>query len=358
MSAHPQTPRDTNEKPTSKPKPHQTVTSQAKRHAAITTSDIRGGPLGRVRAQYRKWHLCSVESGPGGKNAHVSIVLKPTNFTGDRLMTDYGSYVTYKPNALGMTPLSQLRAVSIEAPIFNTAPSYALGLILCWLSDEPAPALGRPDTRLETLDAAEQALRLLYPDTEAFEKDPQISAWQRVYRALQVNPRRYPCAADALGRRVVKGKSLPRLGPIVDVCNALSLRTRLPIASCDLDGIACGRLSIRRASGRELFTPLGSPNLEETVDPGEVVYTDGHGRAHSRRWNWRQSHEVRTTASSRNLLLTVESVAENSVEVVRAATNQLIGILTQSGHSLYSLPVLTASQHHLDVDKVLSAAYI
>ena len=86
-------------------------------------------------------------------------------------MTDYGSYVTYKPNALGMTPLSQLRAVSIEAPIFNTAPSYALGLILCWLSDEPAPALGRPDTRLETLDAAEQALRLLYPDTEAFEKD-------------------------------------------------------------------------------------------------------------------------------------------------------------------------------------------
>ena len=171
-------------------------------------------------------------------------------------MTDYGSHAAYKPTTQGLTPTVHPNAVSIESRIFDAAPSYALGLVLCRISD--ALTSWVPNAQSEALDAAERALRALYPDTAAFDKDPQVSAWQRSYRALHVNPRRYPCASDSLGRRVVRGKCLPRLGPVVDACNALSLNTRLPIASCDLDGIASGTLSIRLASGTEPFTPLGA----------------------------------------------------------------------------------------------------
>ena len=48
MPAHPQPPRDINEKPTSKPSPHQTVTSQAVGNDANDVAMIRAADIGVI----------------------------------------------------------------------------------------------------------------------------------------------------------------------------------------------------------------------------------------------------------------------------------------------------------------------
>lgn len=122
---------------------------------------------------------------------------------------------------------------------------------------------------------------------------------------MGVNPNRFPCAAESIARRVAKGDRLPRINALVDLCNAVSLGAALPVAACAVDGIT--DLVVRPADGTETFLPLGVPDAPERPEPGEVVYADADGRAHSRRWNWRQGHLVRTDLGRHRLLLTVES---------------------------------------------------
>ncbi len=69
------------------------------------------------------------------------------------------------------------------------------------------------------------------PEIAKFES---IAAWRQVYSRFGVKPNRYPCAAEALIRRVVEVGSLPRISVLVDLCNAASLRHAVPVAPFDL----------------------------------------------------------------------------------------------------------------------------
>ncbi|WP_425443818.1 B3/B4 domain-containing protein [Streptomyces aidingensis] len=134
---------------------------------------------------------------------------------------------------------------------------------------------------------------------------PRIREWREAHRAVAITPGRYPCASESLLRRPAKGERLPRINDLVDLCNAHSLASRLPIACCDVAGIGAFRLA--PASGAEEFLPLGSPDAPERPEPGEVAFLDERGRAHSRRWNWRQSDVVATRPGRRRLMISVES---------------------------------------------------
>ena len=78
----------------------------------------------------------------------------------------------------------------------------------------------------------------------------EVSAWRRAYTQMGLKPTQYRSAAEALLRRFRREGDLPRLHPLVDLCNAVSLAFALPVAVFDLAGVD-SRLEVRHAVGGE-----------------------------------------------------------------------------------------------------------
>ncbi|MEU6590049.1 phenylalanine--tRNA ligase beta subunit-related protein [Streptomyces sp. NPDC046881] len=160
----------------------------------------------------------------------------------------------------------------------------------------------------------------------ADETDPRIEAWHTAYRAFGTNPRRVRPSVDALGRRLAKQGSLPRINPAVDSYNAVSVRHGLPAGAFDLDRVT-GDVDIRYADGTESFTPLGEPGTVEHPRPGEIVYADAAGVL-TRHWNHRDAHRTRVTADSARVAFLLETLhADRDAGLLKTAAEELQGLL-------------------------------
>ncbi|MDG4796532.1 phenylalanine--tRNA ligase beta subunit-related protein [Micromonospora sp. WMMD1082] len=211
--------------------------------------------------------------------------------------------------------------VRIDDRVLTAVPAYVLGLIAV-----PAVQVAPADpTTASLLSTAEEALHRAGLDRAGVAEVPQIAAWRAAYQAVGVNPNRFPCAAESIARRVARGDRLPRINALVDLCNAISLGTALPVASCSVAGLTA--IAVRPADGSETYLPLGAPDAPERPEPGEVIYADADGRAHSRRWNWRQGHLVRTEPGRHRLLLTVETAHPDGRADVEIAMSLLLPAL-------------------------------
>lgn len=172
---------------------------------------------------------------------------------------------------------------------------------------------------------AEQAAALERLGSTPLSEVPSLSAWRRAFRAFGVDPTAYRSAAEALLRRLTKQGSIPSINTLVDVGNLVSIRHALPVAVFDLASIA-GGLTVRFAAGDESFTDLGSGSVE-SPEPGEVIFIDAAGHVAARRWCWRQSAESASSATTTDVLVTVEGHHEGARADVLAAVGELEDLL-------------------------------
>jgi DNA/RNA-binding domain of Phe-tRNA-synthetase-like protein len=164
----------------------------------------------------------------------------------------------------------------------------------------------------------------------ADETDPRIEAWHTAYRSFGTNPRRVRPSVDALGRRLAKKGTLPRINPAVDSYNAVSVRHGLPAGAFDLDHVT-GDIDIRHADGTESFTPLGEPGTVENPRPGEIVYADATGVL-TRHWNHRDAHRTRVTEDSTHVAFVLETLhATRDADLLKRAADELQDLL--AGHT-------------------------
>ncbi|MFD7935345.1 B3/4 domain-containing protein [Streptomyces sp. NPDC059755] len=207
----------------------------------------------------------------------------------------------------------------------------------------PAVAEAFPDTLIALVTATGLRGRESWPHTAvtveeleqqladgtwhpADETDPRIEAWHTAYRSFGTNPRRIRPSVDALGRRLAKKGSLPRINPAVDSYNAVSVRHGLPAGAFDLDHVT-GDVDIRHADGTESFTPLGEPDTVENPKPGEIIYTDTTGVL-TRHWNHRDAHRTRVTEDSTHVAFVLETLhADRDGDLLKVAADELQGLL-------------------------------
>jgi DNA/RNA-binding domain of Phe-tRNA-synthetase-like protein len=149
----------------------------------------------------------------------------------------------------------------------------------------------------------------------------EIQAWRRAFSQLGLKPTQYRCAAESLLRRLRKEGNLPRIHPLVDLCNAVSAAYATPVAVLDVDRIAMP-LEVRYAVGDEQY--LAFSGAVENPAPGEVVFADAAGRAHARRWTNRQSAASAVSDSTSTVLIVAEALHYSAAEDVRS----LVGTLT------------------------------
>jgi len=136
---------------------------------------------------------------------------------------------------------------------------------------------------------------------------PEIRAWRRTFSAMGLKPTQYRCASESLLRRFRKEGSLPRIHPLIDLCNAVSIAYAIPIAVFDTAFIGDG-LEVRPASGTESY--LAFSGQTEHPEPGETVFADAADNAHARRWTNRQSARSATRDTTSTVLIVAEALHE------------------------------------------------
>ncbi|MDK4701078.1 phenylalanine--tRNA ligase beta subunit-related protein [Rhizobium sp. CNPSo 4062] len=137
----------------------------------------------------------------------------------------------------------------------------------------------------------------------------EIQAWRRAFSKMGLKPTQYRCASEALLRRFRQEESLPRLHPLVDLCNAISIAFAIPVAVFDLSKIS-GDLEVRHANGSETYLTFSGEM--EHPEVREVIFADAAGQAHARRWTNRQSGLSAVRNDTHSVLIVAEALHESA----------------------------------------------
>jgi DNA/RNA-binding domain of Phe-tRNA-synthetase-like protein len=153
--------------------------------------------------------------------------------------------------------------------------------------------------------------------------DDHIASWQEALRLFSAKPQRTPCSAESLRKRALRGDAFPRINPIVDLYNAVSIAYAVPVGGEDISRyVGLPKLSV--ANGDEEFETVkeGVPYIEHP-EKGEVIWRNDRGVT-CRRWNWRQGPRTRITAQTTNAWFVLERLDPMPVEALQEAAEKLI----------------------------------
>ncbi len=169
---------------------------------------------------------------------------------------------------------------------------------------------------------------------------PEIQAWRRAFSRMGLKPTQYRCASESLLRRFRKEGELPRIHPLIDLCNAMSLAFAIPVAIWDVSQVA-DFLEVRYASGAESYVTFSGET--EHPAPHEVIFADAAGRAHARRWTNRQSglSAVRDTTTE------VVIVAEAMHDTAAADIGRLVSAIAGELNGVWAITPETVVLSHL-----------
>lgn len=179
--------------------------------------------------------------------------------------------------------------VSIDPALRAKCPRTALGCL--------SASVQAADTSAELeaeLAACEQKI-LQLPDPRAVLESPAILATRAAYKALGKDPARYRGSAEALLRRIIAGKGLPRIHAVVDIINIASVESRLPIGLYDLAHVR-GDITFRAGRAGETYKGIGKYDLNLEGLPLFADDLGPHGSATS------DSERTMVTAATRSVL--------------------------------------------------------
>jgi len=174
----------------------------------------------------------------------------------------------------------------------------------------------------EFLLEAEERVRREF-SLEKLKDYPRVRALRDFYWRLGIDPTKQRPSSEALVRRVLRGRKVPRINCIVDVGNAVSMVTLVPIGIYDLDKL-CPPLRLRFAKEGEVFKPIGG-SLEK-LSRGQIVLADARRVVHV--FPHRDCDETKVTGETRNVFVVacgVPGLGERVVvETAREVGSKLI----------------------------------
>jgi DNA/RNA-binding domain of Phe-tRNA-synthetase-like protein len=210
-------------------------------------------------------------------------------------------------------------------PAFHFAPEVAArGVIgrysaLLGIDQSAADVNGIADFVDQVVTAARNRI-----SREAIGADPILAGFRALHQAFAVPTRKLFSAPETLFRYVEKRGDIPRIGPLIDLYNAISLETSLALGAHDLARIE-GDISLRLTTGTERFHPVGAIE-PEPIRAGEYAYVDDGGEVICR-LEVRQVEKTKITPSTRDVFLIVQGNPATSTSLVEAGHDRLITVL-------------------------------
>jgi DNA/RNA-binding domain of Phe-tRNA-synthetase-like protein len=216
----------------------------------------------------------------------------------------------------------------VEAAVFELRPDYRALLVAV---DGIVPGAGA-EVGAALLQAAQAAADAALRATPA-EQVPHVAAWRDAYRAFGAKPQRTRNSLEALLRRADAG--LPRVNPLTDVYNAISVLHQVPLGGEDLERYR-GAPRLIRAGGSEPFDTVAyGATVVEHPEPGEVVWCDDAGVT-CRRWNWRQARRTRLRDDTTAALFILDALDPMTDDALQTAADDLLGQLSGLGTDVRS----------------------
>ncbi len=146
-----------------------------------------------------------------------------------------------------------MKKISISPIVKGKCPALRLGCMSCTVRVFPS------GPRLQEVISG--ALQEIHREViENVSRLPGIASAKKAYRALGKDPSRYRPSAEALTRRVVKGKGLYHVNNVVDILNLVSVQSGFSIGGYDEKKIA-GSIVMRTGSSGEPYTAIGRGTL-------------------------------------------------------------------------------------------------
>lgn len=128
---------------------------------------------------------------------------------------------------------------------------------------------------------------------------PLFRAYRDFFWRVGVDPTKTRPAAEALIRRVLRGRRIPRINTLVDAYNLASIDTAIALAAFDEDGLA-GELIMREAEAGEEFLGIGM-DRPTVLRGGEVVVADGEKLVAI--YPYRDAEECKITEGTERVLM-------------------------------------------------------
>ena len=224
---------------------------------------------------------------------------------------------------------------SIAPEIFRIAPGFrALSIYV-----EAAPVL-HPDIGHKALQEACEVILAGEPEWA----ESHLAAWDEVFQKFGAKPKRTPCSAAALRKRVLRDGMMPTLDPIVDLYNAVSLRDAIPVGGENISAYQ-GAPCLSVAKGTETFDTIKEgETVVEYPSQGEVIWCDDIGVT-CRRWNWRQGIRTRLSVEAQQMWFILESLPQMPLEKLHEAGRMLTNGLEKMMPGLWLEVALIEEQH-------------
>jgi DNA/RNA-binding domain of Phe-tRNA-synthetase-like protein len=164
--------------------------------------------------------------------------------------------------------------VRIAPELKAKCPNASLGCVQAAVHAGPTPA------GLDALLRAQEERVAKLPEPKSILEAAAITATRGGYKALGKDPARYRGSAEALLRRLIGNKGLPRINNVVDAINVVSVESRLPIGLYDLAQVQ-GAIEFRAGRAGETYKGIGKYDLNLEGLPLFADAVGPHGSATS-----------------------------------------------------------------------------
>jgi DNA/RNA-binding domain of Phe-tRNA-synthetase-like protein len=145
--------------------------------------------------------------------------------------------------------------------------------------------------------------------------NPTVRAYRDFYWKLDIDPTKTRPSGEALLRRVLHGKELPRISTVVDAYNLASMKTIIPISGFDKNQLN-PPFQIRFAKNGETFTGIGM-NKPVTLTGKMLVLADEKEILCI--YPYRDSDHTKITEQTRNVLIVGYGAPEITDEQLKKA---------------------------------------
>lgn len=160
---------------------------------------------------------------------------------------------------------------------------------------------------------------------ESVKDHPTFRAYRTFFWGIGIDPTKIRPAAEALTRRILAGKPLPRINTLVDAYNLASIKTRIALATFDADKLE-GKLLMRFAEENEHIVGIGM-DKPFVMKGGEIVLSDETKLIAV--YPYRDADNTKVTESTENVSIVVCGVPGISKEMLENASRVTLEYVTR-----------------------------
>jgi DNA/RNA-binding domain of Phe-tRNA-synthetase-like protein len=183
------------------------------------------------------------------------------------------------------------------------------------------------DPTLESFkQEVQERIRRRIASLEEVKAQPIFRAYRDFFWKVGIDPTKVRPAGEALTRRVLGGRDLPRVNTVVDAYNLASIETSIAVAAFDLDKVKEGALLMRKAVRAEPFHGIGMDS-PEFLTGAEVVIEDQESNQLVAVYPYRDSDGSKVTERTKDVLFFmcgVPGISTSTLERARDLTKEYV----------------------------------